>query len=637
MREGGEVGTVMDEWWESANLSKAGWDAMCGIVGYAGDPKKTLDILLSGLKMLEYRGYDSSGVAVLSEDVLSVVKSEGKLKNLIKKLDGSPLQGNVGIGHTRWATHGASTENNAHPHVSGSTVVVHNGIIENFMELREYLRGRGYEFYSETDTEVIAHLIEDSLEGGLGFEDAVRDAFSRIQGSYAVVAMTSREPDKIIGVRKFSPLVLGVGEGEYFFASDTPALLPYTRDVLFLEDGEMAVVDGGVLKLTDLSGNDVKRDSVRLVWDQVQVEKEGFKHFMLKEIHEQPRAVLDTIRGRFDIETGRVGFEGIDSGVLGGMKRILILACGTSYHASLVGKYMIESLARLPVEVDLASEFRYRGPMVDSDTLVIAVSQSGETADTSEALLLAKTLGARTLAVTNVATSKIAREADFTVFTNAGLEIGVASTKAFTAQLSVLYLIALSIAAQRNTIDKKSSLALVNDLVTLPKLIELTLKEDALIKRAAKEFYKYDHFLYLGRGINFPIALEGALKLKEISYIHAEGYAAGEMKHGPIALVDENMPVVVVAPDDGITHSKVLGNIQEISARGGMIILVASNSTYEALAEHVHTFIPIPQTSYVMTPIVAVVPLQLLAYHIAAFKGTDIDQPRNLAKVVTVE
>ncbi len=610
---------------------------MCGIFGYIGQASKTVEILLEGLKSLEYRGYDSSGIAVMEGSRARVVKSEGKLANLRQKLKGMTISGHVGMGHTRWATHGVASTTNAHPQVSGSTIVVHNGIIENYRELKRELLDKGYEFSSDTDTEVIAHLIEERTKAGMSLEEAVMGAFGRIEGSYAVVVMSEREPGKIIGIRKFSPLVLAVGDGEYFFASDTPAVLPYTHDVVFLEDGDMAVVDTDGFTITDLSGEVQNRETTRLSWDPVLVEKDGYKHYMLKEIHEQPRAVLDTIRGRFNEESGDVHIEDLQPGLIKDINRIVLIACGTSYHACLAGRYMIEKLSRVPVEVDLASEFRYREPMTGDNTLVIAVSQSGETADTSEALLEAKRAGASTLAITNVINSKIARDADTSIHTHAGPEIGVASTKAFTTQLTVFYLLSVFFARALNKISNSDGQALLHDLIKVPKQIEIALKLDGEIRELAREFYTFNHFLFLGRGINYPIALEGALKLKEISYIHAEGYAAGEMKHGPIALVDENMPVVLVAPDDDVVFKKTLSNLQEIKTRRGKIILLTTDGNQTGLNDNVDRFITIPPASNLISPILAVVPLQLLAYHIASFKGTDIDQPRNLAKVVTVE
>lgn len=610
---------------------------MCGIIGYVGNPERTLEVLISALRRLEYRGYDSCGIAVMQDGVPMVVKSVGKLSNLVSKLTGLNLKGGVGIGHTRWATHGASTEANAHPHTSGVTAVVHNGIVENFIDLKKELIRKGYRFLSDTDTEVIAHLIEDGIREGHSFEGSVKAALSKLEGSFAVVAVNGREPGKMIGIRKFSPLVLGVGDGEYFLCSDTQAILPYTNRVVFLEDGDMVVAEADGYSIAESPLAPSGRKVVSISWDPVQAEKGGFKHYMLKEIYEQPRAVLDTISARFDLEAGEAVLSEIDTQLARTAKRITLVACGTSYHACCVGKYMIEKVARIPVEVDLASEFRYRDPVLEKDMLLVAVSQSGETADTIEALLEAKRYGVGTIAITNVTDSKISRDADCVIYTRAGIEIGVASTKAFTTQLAVFYLLSVYLGRLRGILSTSKARELLLELTKLPKLIELALKLDSEVAAIAGEYYKYEHFLYLGRGINYPIALEGALKLKEISYVHAEAYAAGEMKHGPIALVDENMPVVVLAPNDGVTYTKVLNNIEEIGARRGRIILITSPETDPAVIDKVSSLITIPASSYMTIPFVTVVPLQLLAYHIASQKGTDIDQPRNLAKVVTVE
>lgn len=610
---------------------------MCGIVGYVGDEGKTVGVLMEGLSRLEYRGYDSAGIALMENGHPRVFRSTGKLENLRKKLENHELHGTLGIGHTRWATHGGATENNAHPHTSGGTSVVHNGIIENYSELKEELAAKGYEFSSDTDTEIIAHLIEDYSREGLTFEEAFRAAFMRIEGSYAVAAISENEPDKVIATRKFSPLIVGCGEHENFLASDVPAVLPFCRDVIFLEDGDVVVLGRDSIAVTDLQGGPVDRKVDRINWDPVSVEKCGYRHYMLKEIHEQPQAVLDTMRGRFSEDTGEIYFDGLDSSNYKNIERIVILACGTSFHASLIGKYMIETVAHIPVQVEIASEFRYRNPIIDNDTLAIAVSQSGETADTSEALTEAKSKGAETLAITNVLMSKIARDADGVIYTHAGPEIGVASTKAFTTQLIVFYFLALYLGQIKKTIGKEDSRSLLRDAIRIPQLIQITLGLDAAVKELAQDFFQYRNFLYLGRGISHPVAYEGALKLKEVSYIHAEGYAAGEMKHGPIALIDEDMPVVLIAPNDGITFKKILGNLQEIRARRGKVIFVTSSGAAEELRDAADRVIIIPESSNLLSPIVSVIPLQLLAYHIANFKGTDVDQPRNLAKVVTVE
>jgi glutamine---fructose-6-phosphate transaminase (isomerizing) len=610
---------------------------MCGIVGYIGDKKKTVHVLMDGLSRLEYRGYDSSGIAVLQDGRSKVFKSKGKLNNLKKKIKGNSLSGNLGIGHTRWATHGRANKRNAHPHVSGSVSIVHNGIIENYNELKKALIKKGYNFSSETDTEVVAHLIEDHSRNNLSFEDAVRNAFKRVEGSYAVAVISERAPDKIIGVRKFSPLVIALGENENFLASDVQAVLPYSNKIIFLEDGDVAILGNNGFKITDLDGNQVARNISTINWDPVAIEKCGYRHFMLKEIHEQSRAILDTIRGRISEQTGDVIFEGLEHDVFKNIKRIIALGCGTSYHACLTGKYMIENLSNIHVEVDLSSEFRYREPVLDRNTLAIAVSQSGETADTSEALLEARRRGAKTLAITNVERSKIARESNLVIYTCAGPEIGVASTKAFTTQLIVMYLLAVFLGRARKKINERAGRFLIKDALAVPQLIEKTLKREGEIQELAKDFNGYNNFLYLGRGPSYPIALEGALKLKEITYIHAEGFAAGEMKHGPIALVDESVPVVFIAPRYGIFYKKILGNLEEIRARKGKVIFLTNGEGEKEVYRHVDRIITIPECSTYISPIISVIPLQLLAYYIATYKGTDIDQPRNLAKVVTVE
>ncbi|HZX12810.1 MAG TPA: glutamine--fructose-6-phosphate transaminase (isomerizing), partial [Thermodesulfobacteriota bacterium] len=591
---------------------------------------------VEGLRRLEYRGYDSSGIAILENGHAKVLKSEGKLDNLLKKLSLTSFDGSLGIGHTRWATHGIASERNAHPHVSGGTAVVHNGIIENYQELKDELKKKGYVFNSDTDTEVISHLIEDFSRNGSSFEESVRGAFKLIEGSYAVAIVSEREPDKIIGVRKFSPLIVALGENENFIASDIPAVLQYSGKIIFLEDGDVAILERDRFRITDLDGHEVKREIFPINWDPVAIEKGGYKHFMLKEIHEQPHAVLDTIRGRVSEENGDVYFEDLED-VAKGVRKIVAIGCGTSYHSCLVGRYIIENISKVPVELDFASEIRYRDPVVDEGTLVIAVSQSGETADTSEALLEMKKRGARTLAITNVPKSKIARESDAVIYTYAGPEIGVASTKAFTTQLILFYLLSIYLGRHTGRVSDQEGRRFIRDVFRLPQLLEMALKLDEEIKELAREFYHYRNFLYLGRGINYPIALEGALKLKEVSYIHAEGYAAGEMKHGPIALVDETMPVVIVAPRDGIVYKKILSNLQEIRARRGKVILITSGDEAHELSGQIDRIIKIPECTYMLSPIIAVVPLQLFAYYIAVYKGTDVDQPRNLAKVVTVE
>lgn len=610
---------------------------MCGILGYIGDQRRTVDVLLKGLSRLEYRGYDSSGIAVIEDGQSRVFKSKGKLSKLKTKINKHSPKGTLGIGHTRWATHGDASQKNAHPHISGGTSVVHNGIVENYLELKNELKKKGYKFYSDTDTEVIAHLIEDMSKSGLDFEDAARATFNKIEGSFAIAVISDKEPDKVIATRRFSPLIVAKGDNENYLASDVPAILPFCNDVIYLEDGDVAILEKDSIRITDLDGNKVKRKVQSINWDPVSAEKCGYRHYMLKEIFEQPRAILDTMRGRFSEETGEIFFEDVDPSLFKNVKRIVALACGTSYHASLIGKYMIEKFAKISVEVDIASEFRYRKPIIDKNTLAIAVSQSGETADTSEALLEAKERGAKTLSITNVMMSKIARDSDGVIYTHAGPEIGVASTKAFTTQLVAFYFLAIYLGRLKKQITKKESIQMIKDALSIPQLIEITLKLDNQIKDLAKEFFTYRNFLYLGRGINHPIAFEGALKLKEISYIHAEGYAAGEMKHGPIALIDENMPIVLIAPGDGIAYKKILGNLQEVRARKGKVIFLTSDPRAPEIQGNVDKIIEVPECSYMTSPIISIIPLQLLAYHIATYKGTDVDQPRNLAKVVTVE
>ncbi len=609
---------------------------MCGIIGYTGS-EPAVPILIEGLKKLEYRGYDSSGVAVLQGGKLAIRRAVGKLQNLEAVLRSESLSGTVGIGHVRWATHGRPSEENAHPHRAGSVVVVHNGIIENYGALKKELAADGRIFRSETDTEVIAHLVDSIAAKGMRLEDAVREAAKRLQGAYAIAVIDERSPDVMVGARKGSPLVVGLGQGEFFLASDIPAILHRTRDVLFLNDDEMAVLSTEGVRLTDLKGAEVNREVTRVMWNPVMAEKGGYRHFMLKEIHEQPRAIMDTIRGRISQETGATHLEeiGIAPELLQAVKKIFIVACGTSWHAGLVGKYMIEEMASIPTEVDIASEFRYRRPLVNGDTLMIAITQSGETADTLAAMREAKARGATVITVCNVVGSTASREADGVVYTHAGPEIGVASTKAFTAQLTALYLFGLFFASLRKTLTQEDIKRMLVDLVHVPSLVERALEQNDAIEQIARARFKANDFLYLGRGPNYPVALEGALKLKEISYIHAEGYPAGEMKHGPIALIDENMPVVVLAGKNSV-YEKILGNIQEVKARSGIVIALADEQDQEIrkLADQV---IPVPATNPLLMPIVMSIPLQLLAYHIAVLRGADVDQPRNLAKSVTVE
>jgi glucosamine--fructose-6-phosphate aminotransferase (isomerizing) len=609
---------------------------MCGIIGYIGK-EPAVPILIEGLKKLEYRGYDSSGVAVLQNGKFEVRRAVGKLQNLEALLRGEALSGAMGVGHVRWATHGRPSEENAHPHRAGSVVVVHNGIIENYTALKKELAAQGRKFLSETDTEVIAHLIDSIAQKGMALDEAVRQAASRLEGAYAIAVIDERNPDVVVGARKGSPLVVGLGQGEFFLASDIPAILHRTRDVLFLNDDEMAILSREGVKLTDLAGGELHREITRVMWNPVMAEKGGYRHFMLKEIYEQPRAIMDTMRGRISQETGAIHLEEIELSRerLKNIRKIFIVACGTSWHAGLVGKYMIEEMAAVPTEVDIASEFRYRCPLVCKDDLFIAITQSGETADTLAAMREAKKKGATVIAVCNVVGSTASREADGVVYTHAGPEIGVASTKAFTAQLTALYLLGLFFAELHGNLPPEDVKKRLADLVHIPTLVERCLEEDAAIERIAKHYFKANDFLYLGRGPNFPVALEGALKLKEISYIHAEGYPAGEMKHGPIALIDEKMPVVVLAGKNGV-YGKILSNIEEVKARGGIVIALATEGDAE-IAKHVDHVISIPATSQLLMPILMSIPLQLLAYHIAVLRGADVDQPRNLAKSVTVE
>ena len=609
---------------------------MCGIIGYIGK-EPAVPILIDGLRKLEYRGYDSAGVAVLQNGRFEVRRAVGKLQNLEALLKTETLTGKVGVGHVRWATHGRPSEENAHPHRAGNIVVVHNGIIENYTSLKKELASQGRVFQSETDTEVIAHLIDSIARKGPALEEAVREAARHLEGAYAIAVIDERNPDVVVGARKGSPLVVGLGQGEYFLASDIPAILHRTRDVLFLNDEEMAILSPEGVRITDLSGRELAREITRVMWNPVMAEKGGYRHFMLKEIYEQPRAIMDTIRGRISQDTGAIHLEEIGPARdrLRGMKKIFIVACGTSWHAGLVGKYMIEELAAVPTEVDIASEFRYRCPLVCKDDLFIAITQSGETADTLAAMREAKRRGATVIAVCNVVGSTAAREADGVIYTHAGPEIGVASTKAFTAQLAALYLFGLLLGSLRGTLTAEDVKKQLADLVHIPALVERCLEANESIEQIAKLYFKATDFLYLGRGPNFPVALEGALKLKEISYIHAEGYPAGEMKHGPIALIDEKMPVVVLAGKNSV-YDKILGNIEEVKARGGIVIAIATEGDTE-ITKRVNHSISIPSTNSLLMPILMSIPLQLLAYHIAVLLGADVDQPRNLAKSVTVE
>jgi len=609
---------------------------MCGIIGYIGK-EPAVPILIEGLKKLEYRGYDSAGIAVLQNGQFVVHRAVGKLQNLEAVLRTETLTGKIGVGHVRWATHGRPSEENAHPHRAGKIVVVHNGIIENYTALKKDLEAKGCVFRSETDTEVIAHLIDRIAEKDMPLEDAVREAARHLEGAYAIAVIDERNPDVVVGARKGSPLVVGLGQGEFFVASDIPAILHRTRDVLFLNDDEMAILSPEGVRVTDLRGVELSREVTQVMWNPVMAEKGGYRHFMLKEIYEQPRAIMDTIRGRFSQDTGAIHLEEIGPAYerLNRTKKIFIVACGTSWHAGLVGKYMFEELALITTEVDIASEFRYRNSLVTTDDLLVAITQSGETADTLAAMREAKKRGATVIAVCNVVGSTASREADGVIYTHAGPEIGVASTKAFTAQLTALYLFGLFFGRLRGTLSAEGVKARLADLVHIPTLVERCLETNEQVEHIAKRYFKTNDFLYLGRGPNFPVALEGALKLKEISYIHAEGYPAGEMKHGPIALIDENMPVMVLAGKNGV-YDKILANIEEVKARGGVVIAIMTEGDTE-IAKRVTHVIPIPATSQLLMPILMAIPLQLLAYHIAVLLGADVDQPRNLAKSVTVE
>jgi len=609
---------------------------MCGIVGYIG-PRETVKVLIEGLKRLEYRGYDSAGVAIFHQGKVEIRRKEGKLSKLEELIGGETFNGRVGIGHTRWATHGRPSDENAHPHKAGKVAVVHNGIIENYLSLKEILKSKGHVFTSETDTEIISHLIDEFLQEGCSFPEAVRVALDKIKGSYALGILFEGDEQSLIAAKKESPLVVGIGEEEYFIASDVPAILPYTRNFIFMEDGEMVLLSAQGVNIFDVNGNQVSKEPKRVNWNPLMAEKGGYKHFMLKEIFEQPRAAIDTIRGRLSEEKGDAVLENVhfDPTFLKKIGRINLIACGTSYHAALVGKFLIEEFCRIPVEADIGSEFRYRKPIIGENDLLVAISQSGETADTLAALKEAKRKGAMTLAICNVVESSLAREADHVIYTHAGPEIGVASTKTFATQLVVLFLLALRMGRELGVLSSEEGKTLIGELVRIPHLMEETLKASNHVARIARKYLHARDFLYLGRGINYPIALEGALKLKEISYVHAEGYPAGEMKHGPIALIDREMPVVVLATKNEV-YEKVISNIEEVKAREGKVIALASPSDRE-IEKKVDDVIFIPETLPSLTPILLTIPLQLLAYYMADFKGTDVDQPRNLAKSVTVE
>jgi glucosamine--fructose-6-phosphate aminotransferase (isomerizing) len=609
---------------------------MCGIVGYVGN-QEAVPILIGGLAKLEYRGYDSAGVAIQQGQKITVRRSVGKLVNLQTSLKEKELSGMVGIGHTRWATHGKPSEQNAHPHRSKGCVLVHNGIIENYQPLKQQLEKEGYKFQSETDTEVLAHLIDKYLQKGQGLADAVRSATKDVRGSYALAVISEKEPGTLIAARSGCPLVVGRTKQASFVASDVMAMLAHTRDVTYLEEGDVAVVTQHEMHLTDTDGHPVSRKATKITWDASTVEKSGYPHFMLKEIHEQPQTILDTMRGRYSYETGEADLPdiGLTPKEFAAVERIWIVACGTSWHAGLVGKYLFEEMVRTPVQVDIGSEFRYRDPLVGKNDLFITISQSGETADTLAAAREAKAKGARVVSVVNVVGSTLARESDGVLYTHCGPEIGVASTKAFTAQLTALYLLSLHLARVRRVMNVADGKAWLDRLVQLPALVERVLGREAEVVAIAKRYYKKRNFLFLGRGINYPIALEGSLKLKEISYIHAEGYPAGEMKHGPIALIDKDMPVVVLAPRDRL-YEKTVSNLMEVKARHAPVIAFVAEGERE-LGKTADAVFTIPDTHPLLSPILFTIPLQLLAYHIAVLRGADVDQPRNLAKSVTVE
>lgn len=605
---------------------------MCGIVGYLGN-QEAYPILIDSLRKLEYRGYDSAGIAVWCQGKIEVARRKGKVDEL-RDMCRSGFEGNMGLAHTRWATHGVPSESNAHPHRSEDVAVVHNGIVENYIELKEKLRSEGDKFLSDTDTEVIPHLITNHMRKGADFLSAVRSSLGEIAGSFALGIIWEKEKT-LIAAKKESPLVIGIGTEEYFVASDVPALIGLTNRFIFLEDEDVAVIKEDGIHLSDLEGKTIERPVRVINWTASMAEKGGYKHFMLKEIFEQPRAVWDTLIGRIREERGQVDFEELKLPGNGRFKRIWMVACGTSYHACLIGKHMIERNLRLPVEIDIASEFRYRDPLLAKNDMLILVSQSGETADTIAAMKGGKRKGAYTLAICNQVGSTLARESDGVIFTHAGPEIGVASTKAFTTQISVLYLLMLHIGQKMGSLDHDTIRQKIAEIKKIPHKIQLILDGNGKIVELAWKYMKYKNFLYLGRGINFPTAFEGALKLKEISYIHAEAYAAGEMKHGPIALIDENMPVVVVSPNDH-TYKKTCSNVQEVVSRRGNIFLCTDHDNHE-MKEKSETLLQVPGTDYELQPLVFIVPLQMFAYHIANLLGTDVDQPRNLAKSVTVE
>jgi len=612
---------------------------MCGIVGYVGQHNAS-EIIVDGLRRLEYRGYDSAGLVVLDGGRLTIHRRPGKIADLAALLESQPAAGGIGLGHTRWATHGAPSESNSHPHAdcSGSLAVVHNGIIENYLPLKQRLLEAGHVFRSQTDTEVIAHLLEQHLAGGRDLVEAVRCTLRELRGAYALGVLSTAAPDRLIVAKHGAgSVVVGLGREGTLLASDIPAILPHTRDVVILEDGELAVLTATGVELSTLAGEPVHRASSRITWDAAHAQKGGYPHFMLKEIHEQPQAVTDTFRGRVVEDTGAIVLPdlGLTSEEIRAFRRVVLVACGTSYNAALAGRFMLEELAGLPAEVDISSEFRYRSLFLGPDTLVIAISQSGETADTLGAAKAATALGAPVLAITNVVGSALSREARATVYTHAGPEIGVASTKTFTSTVTVCYLLALALGRERQYLSPTDGRKRIEDLLEIPRLITSAISLNPDVGALARTLAGYEHFLYLGRGVNHPVALEGALKMKELSYIHAEGYAAGEMKHGPIALIEERVPVLAVAPRDP-SYDRILGNVEEVKARGGRVVALCHYGDTELAGRADHVLV-VPPTPDLLSPLVSVVPLQLLAYHVALVRGCNVDQPRNLAKSVTVE
>jgi glucosamine--fructose-6-phosphate aminotransferase (isomerizing) len=610
---------------------------MCGIIGYVGNSKNVGEILIEGLKRLEYRGYDSAGIAIVRDDSLIWEKTAGKIHQLEEKLKGKDISGSTGIAHTRWATHGEPNRKNAHPHFdcSGTIALIHNGIIENYMTLKKSLESEKHEFVTETDTEVLAHLVEKYYKGN-SLEDAVQKALKLVEGTYGILVISSKEPGKIVGARNGSPVVIGIGENEYYIASDVAAILKHTRQVIYLEDQQMIVATPQHFVTKTIEDEHVQHEIQEVDWDLEMIEKGGFPHFMLKEIFEQPETIMNAMRGRLIMASGdaRLGGLNITEEEMRAIRRIVLIGCGTSWHAALIGEYMIEEQARIPVEVEYASEFRYRNPIMEEGTLVFAISQSGETVDTLAALREADKRGVRSMGICNVVGSTIARESGGGVYIHAGPEIGVASTKAFTSQITVLGLLSLVLGRMRN-ISMSDGQRIVRAMLDLPKQVESILESNDDIRKIAEEYYEHNNFLYLGRGPNYPVALEGALKLKEISYVHAEGYPAAEMKHGPIALIDDNMPVVFICPKDN-AYQKIVGNLCEVKARKGKIIAITNEGNKEVIEMADHTIF-IPKTLDFLYPVLAVIPLQLLAYHIAVLRGCNVDQPRNLAKSVTVE